>query len=300
MKSMLRTLFLPLLMGLAIISFGGSIALADDGGSTATTTPANLAALWPMVGLFIATFAGWGIPKLAAAYSFFHTALGAVIIGLIGALIGAVIPVLQSGHVTWIAIVWAVVSGGTAFFARLNPSTTSEDPPAKSPSARPGATMLLPLVFMAAMTLPLAGCPGPGTDVLKKCELGQLPAIEQSVLAEVGVVILNPASVLADLVALAAQLGPGQVACAVQAWDAYLASKQPSSVGGLMAATSTDQRAHALSLTRAFLAGHPATACSANMRAGLDRSTADAALITLMARRPDIVLGEIVASASKW
>lgn len=140
---------------IAVLGFLHGLALADGGGG-APTEEQNLAMLWPMLGLFLATFAGWGVPRLATAYSFFHTPFGAVIIGLLGALVGSVIPIFQSGHVTWVAIVWAAVSGGTAFFARLNPSATKDDPPAKSPAARPNASVLLPLVFLALGSL--AGC----------------------------------------------------------------------------------------------------------------------------------------------
>lgn len=259
MKSFPRLALTFLLVASAVLFC--NVAFAADP-SSGPDAPQSLAALWPMLGLAIGNLNAYLSRRLSSAFTFFHTGPGAMLLSLEGAAIASVVPLIQAHGFVWAMLAWAALGGVTSFLATLNPSTTSEDPPAKSPSARPGAAMLLPLVFMAAMTLPLAGCPGPGTDVLKKCELGQLPAIEQSVLAEVGVVILNPASVLADLVAFAAQLGPGQVACAVQAWDAYLASKQPSSVGGLMAATSTDQRAHALSLTRAFLMQHPATACS--------------------------------------
>src|SRR5277367_5412770 len=106
---------------------------------------------------------------------------------------------------------------------------------------------LVPFAFLSM------GCPAVQQS-LKTCELGQLPAEEQSVLAEVGVVLMNPSAVVADLVALAAKLGASQVTCAVQAWDAFLASQAPASgAAKLMTATAEDQRTHALSLTHAYL-----------------------------------------------
>lgn len=106
----------------------------------------------------------------------------------------------------------------------------------------------------------LTGCATVGGQAFKRCELGLLPATEQAVLADVGTVILNQASVLADLVALGFRLGAWQVGCAIKAWDAYLASKQPAA-GARMLATGADPRAHAIELTRAYLAANPATSC---------------------------------------
>jgi hypothetical protein len=266
------------------------VAFADEGGPD---SPQSLAALWPMLGVSLASLAAYGIRKLSAEYTFFHSGAGAFALALLGSVISSVTPVIQAHGFAWAALAWAAVGGLTSFVATLNPSTTADQPPAKSPAAAK-LTMFLPLVFLSLF---VSGCPSAGGQALKNCELGQLPAAEQSIIAEVGIIIMNPAAVVADLVALAAQLGPGQVACAVQAWDAFLASKQPATVGGLMAATTIDQRAHALSLTRAYLAQHPATACSRKMRAGVERSTRDFAIVALVSRRPDVLLRELVALA---
>jgi hypothetical protein len=116
--------------------------------------------------------------------------------------------------------------------------------------------LCLPLAFMCM------GCPASVTQALKNCELGQLPAEEQSVLAEVGVILMNPSAVVADLLALATKVGSAQVTCAVQAWDAFLASKGAPAGSKMLKATASDQRDHALSLTHEYLAGHPAPACA--------------------------------------
>lgn len=159
----LHVLLWPFVMFVALVAFVGAVHAAD--GTPPTTEPQKLADLWPAIGWFLAAFSGYGIPRLAKAYTFFHTPFGAIIIGLIGAIIASVIPVFQAGHVTWVALVWAAIGGGSAFFSRLNPSTTADDPPAKSPAARPGASLLLPLALgLGVLTV---GC-AHGTDGLRQ------------------------------------------------------------------------------------------------------------------------------------
>lgn len=253
----LRALLWPLVMLVTLCSFGSALALAD-GAPTASgqAPPQDLAALWPMIGLFIATFAGWGIPKLADAYTIFHTPIGAVFIGLIGALIGSVIPILQSGSVSWSALVWALVSGGTAFFARLNPSTTATDPPAKSPAARPGASSLLPLLFLplVSVLMALPGCATAGGRAFGKCELGQLVAHEQTVAVDVtAIAVAGGDNWEQQLTSLGATLAPGQLECAITAIVAAWSSKR-----GEMAPS----RQAALERLNQYLAAHPApTSC---------------------------------------
>jgi hypothetical protein len=124
-------------LALALVIGVCGFAYAAD---AAPDSPQSLAALWPMFGTALSTAAGYGLPRLSAHYTFFHTTAGAFVIGIIGAAIGGVIPVFQGGSVTWAALAWAALSGFSAFCARLNPSSTKDDPPAKSPNARPGAT----------------------------------------------------------------------------------------------------------------------------------------------------------------
>jgi len=56
-----------------------------------------------------------------------------------------------------------------------------------------------------------------GCAAFKTCELGKLPQAEQDAIAAVAAVASNPGSYVADLLALAAALGPGQVDCIAQA-----------------------------------------------------------------------------------
>jgi hypothetical protein len=145
-------------MLLSLFVFAHSVFAAD--GTPPPTQAQNLAMLWPLIGSALAAGLGYGLPRLSAKYTFFHTDLGAVVIGLIGAVVGAVIPVFQAGTVTWVALAWAATNGFVAFCARLNPGTTADDPPAKSPKARPGGiAVLLPLTFASVFVL--AGCPKP-------------------------------------------------------------------------------------------------------------------------------------------
>lgn len=211
---------------LALVGFTFSIALAD---STATPTQAqNLAALWPMIGLAIANVQAYGARKLTAEYTFFHTGWGAVVLALIGALITAATPVFQSGHVTWAALAWAAAGGASSFFATLNPSTTATDPPAKSPSARPGATMLLPL-FLALLSAFMAvpGCAHLTPDqrafgnAYATCMEGKGLTVAPGVAEEAWNDLnkgADQATIIKQLEALAGTAGTDAITCAVQAW----------------------------------------------------------------------------------
>jgi hypothetical protein len=163
----MRRLLWPLVMLISLLTFMHSVFA--DGVAPPPTQAQNLAMLWPLIGSALSAGLGYGLPRLSAKYTFFHTGWGAFVIALIGALVGSVIPVFQAGSVTWVALAWAATNGFVAFCARLNPSSTADDPPAKSPLARPGSAtnpppppirpgVLLPLAFMA---FALAGCPHP-------------------------------------------------------------------------------------------------------------------------------------------
>jgi hypothetical protein len=238
-----------------LCSFGSALALADGPSTGAQSPPQNLSALWPMFGVLVATFAGWLIPKLSAEYTFFHTGWGAVVLGVLGAIIGGVGSVLQAGTVTWAALAWAAISAATSFFARLNPSTTKDEPPAKSPAARGGLAAALPLFLALAA---LSGCATAGGQALGKCELGQLVAQNQTVAVDVtAIAVAGGANWQQELGSLGASLLPGQLECAITA----IVASWSSSHGAL-----TPERAAALQRLNQYLAAHPAKACIAPHR----------------------------------
>lgn len=117
--------------------------------------PQSLAALWPMLGVSLASLAAYGIRKLSSEYTFFHTGLGAFALALIGSVISSVTPVIQAHGLAWAALAWAAVGGLTSFVATLNPSTTADQPPAKSPAAAKLAALLPLLLLFGAF-----GCHG--------------------------------------------------------------------------------------------------------------------------------------------
>jgi hypothetical protein len=129
MRLLLRLAFLFV----CIIALG-DVAHADQLANP--DAPQSLAALWPMLGLALANITAYGTRKLSAKYTFFHTGAGAIVLGVIGAAITAGSSRLQAGHFSWAALAWAAVGGATSFVATLNPSTTVDDPPAKSPAAK--------------------------------------------------------------------------------------------------------------------------------------------------------------------
>lgn len=115
------------------VVFGQNLVLAADDGPPQHVAHFN--ALWPMIGVCIATLYGWGVRKIAGQYTFFHSSQGAAAIACIGSVLSAVMPLMRSGW-SWATFSWTVLGGFTAFFGSLNPSSTYECPPAKSPSAR--------------------------------------------------------------------------------------------------------------------------------------------------------------------
>lgn len=276
MLTLIRRLALPLMM--MTIACAGATAYAQA--IAPPSSPPDLSALWPMIGLAIAT--GWGYAArylTAAKWTTAHNILGHLLISLVGAIVSGVTPVFQSGHVSGAALAWAAVGAFTTFLAGLNHPPADSQARGSGQAGRASVAALVALAIASAImfgsVLAMAGCQTAGGQALKSCELGQLPAEEQVVLAEVGTVLMNPSAVLADLLALAAKLGPAQVGCAVAAWDAYLASKAGATPAGsaLLASTTLDQRAHALSLTHAYLAAHP-SACSGRSLAALGWATA--------------------------
>jgi len=122
-----------LFMFVSAHAFAGSVAPVAD----PATQVQSLAALWPMIGLALANLFAYGTRKLSAEYTFFHTGAGAFVLSLLGAVITSLTPIFQSGTVTTVALAWAAVGGATSFLATLNPSSTSDDPPVKSPNAKP-------------------------------------------------------------------------------------------------------------------------------------------------------------------
>lgn len=157
MRERLRLLMLPLFVLVGLMVYAK--AFADAGDPPAPSQAQNLAMMWPAFGLLAATIGAYLTRKLSAEYTFFHSGGGAVLLGALGAVISSVTPILQSSTVTWVALVWAAIGGATSFFAALNPSSTKDDPPAKSPLARPGAALVLPILI--GFGLMLTGCPKP-------------------------------------------------------------------------------------------------------------------------------------------
>ncbi len=252
----------------AFVGFAYGGAFADDGTSTAPilNNPTSGYAGFALIALVVAS---WAVRK-TTSIAFFHSTAGAATAGAISALIPLLIKVIEDHGLSWPALQTALVGAALSYVASDNASNTPAEQRAKVMAMRRGGgtsapgvpitkACILPLFFALA----LSGCPSAGGQALKKCEMGQLPAVEEGLLADVGAVILNPASVVADLIALAAQLVPAQVGCAVQAWDTYLASKQTSPA---IKAEVAPVIAHALSLTRAYLAAHPATSCRSSPR----------------------------------
>lgn len=221
-----------LLLPLVIVLAAGGVALAEDNGAH-PDAPQSLAALWPMIGLAIANIAAYGTRKLSASYSFFHTSAGSFVLGLVGAIISAAVPIVQAHGFVWASLAWAAVGAATSFIATLNPSTTAENPPAKSPMARRRGlsdSALVVLMAVGAMGM-LTGCPAGSRGAafgnsMAACELGQLPSTLETVIADVAAILFSGGQTWqSDLEGLGYKLAPGQLDCVVQAVGASVKGK---------------------------------------------------------------------------
>ncbi len=239
-------------MIVSLFVFGGIVFADGTAPASPPLTQAQmLAMMWPALGLAIATIGSYLTRKLSAEYTFFHTGAGAVVLGVLGSIISSVTPILQSSTVTWIALVWAAIGGVTSFFAALNPSSTKDDPPAKSPLARPGsaanpppppirAGALLPLLLIPLSLL--IGCPAHISPNVKAfgaaygtCMEAKGIAVAPSVAEEAWNDLNNgsaSAVIVGQLEALAGKAGQDAVTCAVQAWlgSATTGAKNPAGV----------------------------------------------------------------------
>lgn len=252
---------------LVFIALVLAFAFNAYGAGTADAPSQNLAALWPLLGVGIASLAAYGIRKLSAAYTFFHSGFGAGVLTMLGMVISAVIPVLQSHGLSWTMMAWAAAGAFTSFTATLNPSTTADDPPAKSPAARGmdiTAKTVLPFLFLplvAALALP--GCKTAGGKALAACELGQLPQAEQTVIADVtSIIVASGSNWQGQLETIGASLAPGQLNCLLVA----IAAAWSSSHGEL-----STERTAAVVRINAYLAAHDgAKACAPKSRAAAE------------------------------
>ncbi len=232
----LRALSLYIIAAIAAVLFAQSLALADATASPPTQAQ-NLAMLWPMIGLALANITAYLTRKVAPEYHFFHTAWGSAVLALLGAVITSVTPIFQSGSVTWVALAWAAVGGVSSWFSTLNPSTTTADPPVKSPAAKLGA-QVLPLVFIA---LAISACAHLTPDekafgaaygsCMEAKGLAAAPGVAGEVWNDLNTGT-NQAAIVAQLEALGAKAGTDAVSCAVSSWlgSATTAARNPAGV----------------------------------------------------------------------
>jgi len=129
----------------SVVMFAAAVVMADAGAaSTPPTPPQNLAALWPMIGVALASLAAYGVRQVSAKYTFFHSGVGAGVLTLLGSIISAVTPVIQAHGFAWAALAWAAVGAVTSFTATLNPSVPLGTPAPSSPLARQLAVPPIP------------------------------------------------------------------------------------------------------------------------------------------------------------
>lgn len=104
---------------LVMLAIGVDVAHAQA--AAPPSSPPDLAALWPMIGLVIAAMWGYGARWFTATkWATAHNVIGHLAVTLIGMLISSATPIFQSGHVTWAALAWAAVGVVPTFLAGLN------------------------------------------------------------------------------------------------------------------------------------------------------------------------------------
>lgn len=253
----MRTIRVPLLLTVMLIAvFGFSTAFADASNTPPTTTPDTMATLWLLIGMSASTLWGAVGRYLTGRFNFFHNPIGQTIISLVGAVVGAVAPVVEGG---WnkTAVIAAALGAVVAFVGGANSGQAGQNAAARAAGATvgPGPTItkagvLIPLAFSLAL---LIGCATPGGRALQKCELNQLPQIEQTAIADVTqIATTGGANWQSQLENVGLSLAPGQLSCIVQAIVAAWTGK---------GAELTTERKAAVERLQVYLNAHPATAC---------------------------------------
>lgn len=119
--------------------------------------------------------------------------------------------------------------------------------PPLSPSEPPTAAIIL-----MAFAFTMSACTPHGKVVignLGKCELGQLPATMQAIVADATAILVSGQSWTSELESLAIQVGPGNLGCVVQAILSSLQTKKAANPGNT-------QYAQAVIHAKEYLAAH--------------------------------------------
>jgi hypothetical protein len=100
----------------------GDVDVAIPIGAVATIIDAVGTHNWPILIAALLGLIAWALRRYTLPEHFFHTPLGMLLIALVLSVIGAVIPVLQSGRITAASLISAIATAAVATLAMSNPS----------------------------------------------------------------------------------------------------------------------------------------------------------------------------------
>lgn len=140
--------YLLVMLTIAAACLFSIVAFADPSVPVSPPSPAaGIAMLWPMIGTVLA--AGWAYLQrklFSKPGGLWNSDFGHGLITLIGAVLNAVIPIVQQYNgglhgFPWVALAWAAVGAVTTFLAAANASVPFGEAPPKHPDSQPGAVV---------------------------------------------------------------------------------------------------------------------------------------------------------------
>lgn len=239
----IQTSFFLLIMTVALLGFRTAFA----GAGTPVTPDSTSAMLWLVVGMSASAIWGAGARWLTGRFAFFHNGVGLALITLVGAVVGAVAPVVQHGW-NGPAAASAALSAIVAFLGAVNSGQAGQNAAARATGGLvegPGPTItkapaFIPIAF--AVLFSFAGCAhvSPMTqayvDAFGACMeqhgLIVAPGIAQEVWTDLSTGA-NQATIVAQLEQIAGRASIDSVTCAVTSWfnaPPALAERNPAGV----------------------------------------------------------------------
>lgn len=169
MRRTLSSFLFPLIFLFAAFGWMQAYALADGGGVSAPSVanPLPLPTGWAGLALVLLAIASWGVRKVSSK-PFFHTTGGAALMGVLTALVPALVQVIQAHGLQLVALLTAVEGAVLSYIASDNASNTPavqaaivEEKTAAADSATiPTSKLGLLFPFIGiAFVMSLAACP---------------------------------------------------------------------------------------------------------------------------------------------
>jgi hypothetical protein len=255
----------------AALLFFQAVALADSVGSDTAVgaIPVTLPSGWAGLVMLALVAASWALRKYTDV-PFFHTTLGAAVMGILSSAIPSLIDGIKARGLTVAVVQTAFYGALLSFFASDNASSRNDEQkqrvaamrarraPQPPPPVRPGSMGILLPLGLAIGLAAIPSCNTPGGQALAKCELGTLPSAAGTMIANLVAIAFSGGDYQQQLEQAAMQAaknnaGP-QFDCAVAAVSAWLDSSTPR---GQVSPARLDANA----AFKAYVAKHRPVAC---------------------------------------